>query len=142
MRFSRTANGRAQRANARSLNNSTLPASDPIMPEAPSRRASLPLVPDSDSLPAQPDSDDPSMSLSRANSLPGIEESAVSVPNTNGRGRSARKDKGKGKEADRLIVKEEPIQVSLSPDPSFGMVRLHAGYLQVAIRLIFYLAER
>ena len=62
------------------------------------------------------------MSFSRANSLPGIEQNAVCVSNTNERGRSARKDKGKGKETDGLIVKEEPIQISLSPDPSFGMV--------------------
>ncbi|KAL4065433.1 hypothetical protein J3A83DRAFT_4266976 [Scleroderma citrinum] len=116
-----TANGRAQRANARSLNSSTLPASDPVIPEAPSRRPSVPLILDSDLLLAQPDSDDPSMSLSRANSLPGTEEGAVSFSNTNGRGRSARKDKGKGKETDRSIVKEEPVQVSLSPEPYFGM---------------------
>ncbi|KAG1715664.1 hypothetical protein ID866_1506, partial [Astraeus odoratus] len=112
-------NGRAQRANARSLNNSAIPPSDPVLLEVPSRQPSVPLAPDSDSLPAQPDSDDPSMSLSRADSLPGIEEGAVS--STSGRARSTRKDKGKGRETDRIFIKEEPDQISLSPDPSLGM---------------------
>lgn len=113
-----TANGRAQRANARSLNNSILPISDPVVPEVPSRQPSVPL-PDSDSLPAQPDSDDPSMSLSRANSQPGGEEGTLST--TNGRGRAARKDKGKGKETDRGFIKEEPVPISLSPEPSLAL---------------------
>ncbi|KAI6043116.1 hypothetical protein EDC04DRAFT_2962175 [Pisolithus marmoratus] len=113
-----TANGRAQRANARSLNNSIFPISDPVIPEVPSRQPSVPL-PDSDSLPAQPDSDDPSMSFSRANSQPGREESTV--PPTNGRGRTTRKDKGKGKETDRAFIKEEPVQISLSPEPSLAL---------------------
>ncbi|KAI6167208.1 hypothetical protein EDD17DRAFT_1113030 [Pisolithus thermaeus] len=113
-----TANGRAQRANARSLNNSILPISDPVVPEVPSRQPSVPL-PDSDSLPAQPDSDDPSMSLSRANSQPGGEEGTLST--TNGRGRATRKDKGKGKETDRGFIKEEPVPISLSPEPSLAL---------------------
>lgn len=113
-----TANGRAQRANARSLNNSILPISDPVVPEVPSRQPSVPL-PDSDSLPAQPDSDDPSMSLSRANSQPGGEEGTLST--TNGRGRATRRDKGKGKETDRSFIKEEPVQISLSPEPSLAL---------------------
>lgn len=113
-----TANGRAQRANARSLNNSILPALDPVVPEVPSRQPSVPL-PDSDSFPAQPDSDDPSLSLSRANSQPGGEEGIMSV--TNGRGRTTRKDKGKGKEIDRGFIKEEPVQISLSPEPSLAL---------------------
>ncbi|KAF9239614.1 hypothetical protein BU15DRAFT_87926 [Melanogaster broomeanus] len=123
-----TANGRAQRANARSLNNNStngnhpvpIHVSDPVVPElSPSRQPSMPLIPDSDPFPAQPDSDDP---MSRANSLPVGEEPVT--PTTNGRARSTRKDKGKGKEADRgFRVKEEPGGVSsLSPEPYLGLL--------------------
>lgn len=60
--------------------------------------------------------------MSRANSQPGCED----VPPTiSERSRSTRKDKGKGKETDRgFRVKEEPIGIiSLSPEPSLGLVR-------------------
>lgn len=125
------ANGRAQRASARSLNNGgpnsnlavLLPPPDPAPPDVPpSRQPSVPL-PDSDSLPAQPESDDPSLSMSRANSLPAYEESGP--PTISERSRSTRKDKGKGKEADRgFRVKEEPVGIiSLSPEPSLGLGR-------------------
>ncbi|KAF9228614.1 hypothetical protein BS17DRAFT_772249 [Gyrodon lividus] len=126
-----TANGRAQRASARSLNNNTtngshcvpIPTCDPVVPEVPpSRQPSMPPVPDSDPFPAQPDSDDPSVSMSRANSLPGGEEPPT--PTTNERARIMRKDKGKGKEADRgFKIKEEPGGISsLSPEPSLGLL--------------------
>ncbi|KIJ69621.1 hypothetical protein HYDPIDRAFT_179360 [Hydnomerulius pinastri MD-312] len=120
-----TANGRAQRASARNLNNNNtvpIPASDPVPEVPPSRQPSMPLIPDSDPFPAQPDSDDPSMSMSRANSLPGGEEPTMST--SNGRARSTRKDKGKGKEADRgFRVKEESGGVSsLSPEPLLGLL--------------------
>lgn len=83
----------------------------------------MPPVPDSDPFPVQPESDDPSLSMSRANSLPGCEDFVLPVIGE--RGRSTRKDKGKGKEVDRGVrVKEEPIGIiSLSPEPSLGLVR-------------------
>ncbi|KIK91128.1 hypothetical protein PAXRUDRAFT_831105 [Paxillus rubicundulus Ve08.2h10] len=125
-----TANGRAQRASARSLNNSNtngnhpvpVPASDPVAPEVPpSRQPSMPPVPDSDPFPGHPDSDDPSVSMSRANSLAGGEEPATSI--ADGRARSTRKDKGKGKESDRgFRVKEEPGISSLSPEPPLSLL--------------------
>ena len=128
----RIANGRAQRASARNLNNGgansnlsvPLPASDPVPPDVPpSRQPSAPLFPDSDSFPVQPESDDPSMSMSRANSQPGCEDYVP--PTISERSRSTRKDKGKGKDTDRgFRVKEEPIGIiSLSPEPSLGLVR-------------------
>lgn len=132
---SRIQNGRAQRASARNLNNGgansslpvSLPAFDPAHSDVPpSRQPSVPPLPDSDSFPVQPESDDPSMSISRANSLPGCEDF---VPPTIGeRARSTRKDKGKGKETDRGVrVKEEPGGIiSLSPEPSLGVVRAFA----------------
>ena len=144
----RIANGRAQRASARNLNNGAhshlsvpLPATEPPPPDAPpSRQPSFPPLPDSDSFPVQPESDDPSISMSRANSLPGCEDSAP--PTISERARSTRKDKGKGKEIDRVFrVKEEPGIISLSPEPSFGLVRT----LRVEASVLpsrFYLDER
>ena len=83
----------------------------------------MPPIPDSDPFPVQPESDDPSISMSRANSLPGCEDFVPPVVDE--RARSTRKDKGKGKEIDRGVrVKEEPIGIiSLSPEPSLGLVR-------------------
>lgn len=130
----RTANGRAQRASARNLNNNStngnhpVPVSDPVAPEVPpSRQPSMPPIPDSDPFPGHPDSDDPSVSMSRANSLAGGEEPAMSI--ADGRTRTTRKDKGKGKEANRgFRVKEEPGGIiSLSPEPSLGLVRTLSG---------------
>ncbi|KAF8136138.1 hypothetical protein EV363DRAFT_1428597 [Boletus edulis] len=125
------ANGRAQRASARNLNNGganvnlsvPLPVSDPFPPDAPpSRQPSVPPFLDSDTFPVQPESDDPSVSMSRANSLPGCDDSVP--PTTSERARSTRKDKGKGKETDRGIrVKEEPSGIiSFSPEPSLGLL--------------------
>ncbi|KAH0830430.1 hypothetical protein J3R83DRAFT_1825 [Lanmaoa asiatica] len=122
-------NGRAQRASARNLNNGnshlsvSLSASDPAAPDVPpSRQPSMPPLTDSDPFPVQPESDDPSMSMSRANSLPGCEDFVP--PTISERARSTRKDKGKGKEIDRGVrVKEEPAGIiSLSPEPSLGLL--------------------
>ncbi|KAI9569108.1 hypothetical protein HD554DRAFT_2095314 [Boletus coccyginus] len=121
------ANGRAQRASARNLNNHNLSVPLPVLDSVPlevppSRPPSVPPLLDSDPFPVQPESDDPSMSMSRANSLPGCEDSAM--PTAIERARSSRKDKGKGKEIDRgFRVKEEPIGIiSFSPEPSLGLL--------------------
>ncbi|KAF8558422.1 hypothetical protein OG21DRAFT_1149976 [Imleria badia] len=124
------ANGRAQRASARNLNNGSahnnlsvpLPATEPPPSDVPpSRQPSFPPLPDSDPFPVQPESDDPSVSMSRANSLPGCEDYVP--PTTSERARSTRKDKGKGKEIDRgFRVKEEPVGISLSPEPSLSLL--------------------
>ncbi|KAG9318315.1 hypothetical protein JVU11DRAFT_400 [Chiua virens] len=124
------ANGRAQRASARNLHNGAatsnlivpLPVASDPQDVPPSRPPSVPLLQDSDPFPVQPESDDPSISMSRANSLPGGDDSVP--PTISERGRSMRKDKGKGKETDRgFRVKEEPAGIiSLSPDPSLGLL--------------------
>lgn len=122
----RTTNGRAQRASARKMNSGVVPASDPIIPEAPSRPPSIPPLPDSDSFPINPCSGEPS--VSRATSDPTFDEpfppQAPPPVISNGRGRP-RKDKGKGKETDKhsVKVKEEPATTfSLSPDPQLALV--------------------
>lgn len=123
----RTANGRAQRASARNMNSSVIPASDPIVPEVSSRQPSIPPLPESDSFAINPYSEEPS--VSRATSAPAFDESFPSqaLPQlvSNGRGRP-RKDKGKGKETEKLSlkVKEEPTATySLSPEPPLALVR-------------------
>ncbi|KAG2157585.1 uncharacterized protein EDB93DRAFT_1238461 [Suillus bovinus] len=120
------ANGRAQRASARNLNNSAIPASDLIVPEASSRQLSIPPLPDSDPFPVNHDFDE--LSISRATSAPALDEPLPpQLPPpvvSNGRGRP-RKDKGKGKEMEKhsVKIKEEPMATySLSPDPSLGLL--------------------
>ncbi|OJA07604.1 hypothetical protein AZE42_06275 [Rhizopogon vesiculosus] len=121
-----TANGRAQRASARNINSSVIPASDPIVPEVSSRQPSIPPFPDSDPFAINPYSEEPS--VSRATSAPAFDElyppQAPPQLIVNGRGRP-RKDKGKGKETEKLSsrVKEEPTTtISLSPDPPMALL--------------------
>ncbi|KAG1736760.1 hypothetical protein EDB19DRAFT_1720148 [Suillus lakei] len=121
-----TANGRAQRASARNLNNSVIPPSDLTVPEASSRQPSIPPLPDSDPFPINHDFDE--LSISRATSAPALDEPLPpQLPPpvvSNGRGRP-RKDKGKGKETEKqsVKIKEEPMATySLSPDPSLGLL--------------------
>jgi hypothetical protein len=89
--------------------------SDALVSDALAATPSIQSIPDSDPLMMVVDSDAPS--LSRSNSGINLDDSmsGASIGKTKG----TRKDKGKGKEVDKALirVKEEEVVPSLSPDP-------------------------
>ena len=104
---------RAQRASARNMN-SAPSTSDPLVPDG-MAAMSMQSIPDSDPLVMAVDSDDPS--ISRSNSGINLDDNMSGT--SNGKTKGTRKDKGKGKEVDKSLirVKEEEELPSLSPDP-------------------------
>lgn len=101
-----SASSRAQRASARNLA-AGAPSEAPFPLE--SVASSSQVIPDSDPLTAIPDSED--VVMSRANSVPLLEEGVSTVSN-----KRSRKDKGKEKDRDiSLRVKEEVLPVTLHP---------------------------
>ena len=119
------ATGRAQRASGR-VAGAVLPAPDPSAPEATMVVSSIPPLVDSEVPVALPiDSDPPS--ISRSNSAPNSDEPRFSNgPVPRGRPKGSTKDKGKGKQVDKSVVRvkeeEEMAPISLSPSPSTGPV--------------------
>ena len=117
---------RAQRASARNMN-SAPSASDSLVPDGVAAALSMQSVPDSDLLAMAVDSDAPS--ISRSNSGINLDDSMSGT--SNGKTKGTRKDKGKGKEVDKALirVKEEEVVPSLSPDPVAGPVSSSSALL-------------
>src|ERR1700728_2664046 len=87
---------RAQRASARNMNTAA-PAPDSLVPDGIAAASSMQSLPDPDTLAMPVDEDAPS--LSRSNSGLNLDDGMSGTPN--GRAKVSRKDKGKGKEADK-----------------------------------------
>ena len=119
------ATGRAQRASGR-VAGAVPPASDPSAPEATTVVSSVPSLVDSEVPVALPIDPDPP-SISRSNSALNSDEQHFSNdPASRGRPKGSTKDKGKGKQVDKSVVRvkeEEMAPMSLSPSPSTGPVR-------------------
>lgn len=120
------ATGRAQRASGR-VAGAVTPVSDPSAPEAITAASSVLSLADSEVPVAMPvDSDPPS--ISRSNSAPNLDEPRISSgPAPRGRPKGSTKDKGKGKQVDKSVIRvkeEEVVPMSLSPSPPAGPVRL------------------
>ena len=116
------ATGRAQRASGR-VASAVPPTSEP---EATTVVSSVPSLVDSEVPVALPIDPDPP-SISRSNSAPNSDEQHFSNgPASRGRLKGSTKDKGKGKQVDKSVVRvkeEEMAPMSLSPSPSTGPVR-------------------
>lgn len=103
------------------------PPSDPLLADGMAGASSIQSIPDLDTFAIPIDSDAPS--LSRSNSGINLDDSMSNT--SNGMTKGARRDKGKGKEADKasIKVKEEEMVPSLSPDPVAGHVSLPSVYM-------------
>jgi hypothetical protein len=107
--------------------NTAPPATDPLVPDGMTAALSMQSLPDPDTLAMPIDSDAPS--LSRSNSGLNLDDTMSGT--SNGKTKGSRKDKGKGKEVDKALirVKEEEMVPSLSPDPVAGPVSFFFVFL-------------
>lgn len=119
--------GRAQRASARNVTTAPL-APYALAPDGITAMSSMQSIIDFDPYVMPVDPDPPS--ISRSNSVVNLEDGLSSAPN--GKTKGTRRDKGKGKEIDKSLIRvkeEEMGPPSLSPDSAAGPVRLFLSIL-------------